>query len=300
MFLRKKRKNTRQTQIPPYEKQRAYTYRSSQSDTDDISERGDETKSRESSKIKPKIKSLGTIALLLIVAAVIFYSTTLDSNASVTVKSGKQLLPRPSSAYIKKANEILSSNAFNKSKLTIDKQEISQKMEAAFPELESVYIATPPWAHQPVFNLTLHKPALIFLSGGNRYVINEEGMVMFEEGDSEIDLSRLSVPLISDETAHEVRLGEPALSSDQVNYIREVVFQLGEKQLPIEKVFLKPGGDELHVKLKKFDYLVKFSFYHDARSSAGAFFATKKKLDSEGKTPQQYIDVRVENRSYVK
>jgi uncharacterized Ntn-hydrolase superfamily protein len=56
----------------------------------------------------------------------------------------------------------------------------------------------------------------------------------------------------------------------------------------------------LHLRIEGKAYLVKFNLRGDAREEAGAFLAVKQHLERAGKTPEQYIDVRVDNKTYYR
>jgi hypothetical protein len=245
------------------------------------------------------LRRAGLVVALILTGAGVFYSTTLDGSSRIVTKGDTRLL-RDTGIYGQKADEILGSSVKNKSKLTVDKADIAEQMKAQFPELATVNIATPPWFHQPIFELTLHGTALIFTSSGDKLAINPTGVAIFEQSQDSLKLEGLNVPEITDQTGYQPELGRQVLSAAQVDFILEVDFQLKEKKIEIDKYLLKPGGSELHIVLRGQKYLIKLNTQAEGRESAGAFLAVQQRLEREGKTPRQYIDVRLPERVYIK
>jgi len=63
---------------------------------------------------------------------------------------------------------------------------------------------------------------------------------------------------------------------------------------------LPKGTSELDVHISGAAYLFKYNLRGDARAEAGAFMAVKASLESQHKTPEAYIDVRVDNKAYYR
>ena len=74
---------------------------------------------------------------------------------------------------------------------------------------------------------------------------------------------------------------------------------MAAKHITITSMTLPPAADELDVHLTGVNYYIKFNLANDdARQQVGTFLATQAQLKSQGITPGQYIDVRVDGRAY--
>jgi hypothetical protein len=148
--------------------------------------------------------------------------------------------------------------------------------------------------------IKMSDPVLIFISTGEEFLVDKSGIALIEAESAPRSLETAKLAKVTDETGHIVETGKNVLSTEQVSFIREIIFQAKSKRLDTSDILLKPGGEEVHFKFKQAPYIVKFSFDNDARRSAGAFLALRKHLNKNGQPPDQYIDARVPERAYVR
>jgi hypothetical protein len=297
--FRNKKSSRKRQPAADYDKNRAYTYRSQSREEnkyDNERSRGNRTKSGLAGFFRIVLFVLGLLAFVAVAA----YATALGTNAKIKFDGGRQNAPRISGQYSDKAHQILGESLNNRWKFSIKKPDIADSLQQSFPEISSVDISTPPWSYQPIINITVSQPRILLVSAGDKYLVDSSGVAMITLKDVQKRYKPGNLPEVIDETGYLVEEGKPILSSEQVDFIDEIIFQTNQKRLTTSQINLKPGGEEVHFKFEGLSYLVKFSFEVDSRKSAGAFLSLKKHLEAKGPLPNEYIDARVPERAYVR
>lgn len=239
---------------------------------------------------------IGFGAIVFIIGFLFLFSTI---TPTPTIKQSNQNSSVNVNDYTKTVADILRSSSLNRSKLTLDREKIINNLKQSYPGITSVQVATPLLSRSVQITLETTEPALRFASGGGSiYVVSADGRVI-SDGTKDIS-AKADLPLVLDKTSVPVSLGKPALTSQQVGYIKQVIAQSVSRGLQVDSMQLVAGGGELDVRFKDLSYFVKFNFFEDARKSSGAFFAVKDRLEIENSPPKEYIDVRVSERAYVK
>lgn len=239
---------------------------------------------------------LTTVVLIL----GIIYNTTLSTNAQVitdSVTESQTNFLRDKSVYQAALDELFSESALSRSKLTIDTQELADKLSAQFPELADVTITLPLVGTRPVVHLQATQPALLLVSNDQAYVLDNRGIVLMDAKDLKSSQELITV---TDESGLEIQKGSAALSTEQVAYITSLRYQLSASKLNISKVVLPAQPQQLNVYIDGVSFYGKFLFSTDSRVAAGSFIAVKKQLDRSGEKPRQYIDVRIPGRVFYK
>lgn len=300
MLRRKKHQQSRQYEQRDRQKQPIFSYRSSRKGVDRTLDRGQQSEVREAGlstqTTKTKVISRLQVAFFAALLALgVFYSASLTSEPEINVE-GKQSFPREENAYLNVIKEQLSNNLFNKNKLTLNRAEIITVLREKFPEIQYVEVKTSPLRPEPVVNIQLAQPTVRLVTPKGSYVLDGEGRALFDanQKSSELDLSSL-IPL-HDNSGHNIEIGKPAVTTEQIAYIREVMGQFEAKSIGIKEMTLASGGVELQVRPDDVNYFIKFSFYSDPRQSSGAYIA----LREDGIAARQYIDVRIPDRGFVK
>lgn len=249
----------------------------------------------------PILKQLPQLAMLLAVIVLGVLSLRLTDNAKVMPVEGSpgEVFLRDESVYVAAAKKYFDT-PINSNKLTVDTAQISVGLKSQFPELQAVSISLPFIGNQPVVYVQPAVPKLILATSDNGvYVLDSNGRALLS-GRQVPDLTKLAIPIVSDQSNIRLQVGRIALPGATVRFIDEVVFQLKAKNIAIESLTLPAGTNELHVKPKGVGYIVKYNLYGNAREEAGAHIALKTRLAKERKTPKEYVDVRVDNRVYYK
>ncbi len=202
--------------------------------------------------------------------------------------------------YEAAADKLLAESVWNRNKITINTADISQGMLKQFPELSSASVTLPLFNKRPIVYVQTAQPALMLAAQNGSYVIGTNGKALLP-ADQLPSNNKLSLPLVTDQSGLRVQVNRQALSSTDVAFIQTVAGQLSAKHQNIASMVLPVGTSELDVKLNGQPYTVKFNLESgDGRQQAGTFLATQAKLQSQGITPAQYIDVRLDGRAYYK
>lgn len=289
-FLRKKSNESRQSTYSGSAK--VFSYYANRSSAESSSRRQQSAQNRKTPRLF-YLRNLPTVVATIIIAISAGYFLWLDTNPRIAIVSAEKLsIMQNDKIYQTAASNILSQSHLNRFKLTVDTDKIEQQMKSQFPELSEIVVTTPIAGHRLIFEIQPAMPAVALSSVNPGFIILDgRGRAVFKTSDGE-QVKKLGVPLVIDESGVDIAVGDNVLTAENIRFITEVVRQLQAKDIVIENIILPQIVNELHIRPANQPYYVKFSILGDARLQAGAFIASKKKLEGEGKKPGQYIDVR--------
>jgi len=243
------------------------------------------------------------IAVLVCVAALLVGSLLLSNRPTIVLIKGKdpaaQTFLRSERDYTRAAQAILGGSFLNSNKLTFDAQGVSEQLQRQFPELSAVTIALPVIGRQPIVYMRPASPKLVLVAASGTYVLDTAGRALLT-GNQVVQMDQLGLPVVHDQSGLSIQVQDIALPSNDVAFITEVAGQLKAKSIGISNLTLPSGTSELTMQVSGQAYTVKFNLHGNAREEVGAFLATKQYLESQGKVPAEYVDVRVNNRVYYK
>ncbi len=243
------------------------------------------------------------VAILGIVISV-GYQLGIESRAQLTLiypESNELSVARPEAAYSQYISKNLRESIWSKTKLTISTDGLEEKIRAEFPEVIDAAVAINFLDRKPVVKLRISQARLIINSPDGVFVLNSQGKAMLPASQLPNAADALAkLPLVTDETNLGINQGQNVLNSDEVAFITEVYNQLAAKGVQTDSISLPPLAYQLNVKPQGVNYFIKFNMLSNARKAAGSYLAVKAKLESDGKQPKEYVDVRVEDRAYYK
>lgn len=242
----------------------------------------------------------GLLILLLAVVVSAANILTLSNDALIVplTSTAHSSLLRSPAAYQATASKLLAASAWNRDKLTVNTQQLSQEMKQQFPELSSVSITIPLVAHRPIFYVQPTQAAVILQTSSNAFLIDETGKALIK-AQSVAALHQASLPVIVDHSNLAIEVNHQALPANSVSFIQTVIAQLAAKQYQVSTLTLPPAADELDVQIAGQAYSIKFNMENDdAKQQAGTFLATIKQLENQHTLPAKYVDVRVDGRAY--
>jgi hypothetical protein len=209
-----------------------------------------------------------------------------------------QSLQRADNVYSDFIAKKLSSSIFNKSKLTFNSEPLVTALQQEFPEVDSAVVTLPFIGHKPIVRIAVSTPAFVLATHQGSYYVNDKGMPLVRVSD--VQKQPADIAVVTDETGLPIKLGTQVLTTVTVQFISGLIEQLNASKTPYDGITLPLEANEVQLKLTGVPYVVRFNTLQDARIQVGTLLAVKQRLEGEGKTPKEYIDVRVEERAYYK
>lgn len=271
---------------------------------------------REAAQEKPPIRRLPTrfqrlrkhsgwlLGMLLVMAAIV-YELQLSTTPKVVslVSSSEATFLQESHVYQQAAQQLFAESAANRNKLTVDASAIAYRLRQQFPELQEVSVALPVIGDKATVFVRPAAPAMVLAASNGTYIIDENGRAL-AEAKAGTNLQRLNVPSVTDQSGLAVELGKQVLPRSATAFISTVAEQLKARKIGVQSMTLPAAAGELDVYIANRPYFVKFNIEKGTEDSAmvqaGTLLAALKKLDREGRTPAQYVDVRLEGRVYYR
>lgn len=247
------------------------------------------------------VRYLPSLASLAAVVAVLAYTTTLTAQPRVALASvnGQLSVVRDDAVYDLAAKEIMADTIMNRSKLTINSDSVADKFGERFPELSDVVVTIPLFGRESVIEARPTQPTMILTSNNGSYVIDNQGRPVLSAKDLASSL-RDKLPTVHDQTSTEVKLGDYLLTTELVDFIAGLHYQLAASKTEVESYTLPTLANEIHLRVKGQGYYVKFNTENDVRQQVGTYLAVVNRLAAEGQAANEYIDVRVAERAYIK
>lgn len=207
--------------------------------------------------------------------------------------------------YGETVDQVLASSALYRTKLTVSTSEVEEQLSANHPELLRADVRTTLVSPSLVIDVELRRPQFILtVSGGgsqriSRYLIGVDGYAMATYTDELREQMQDEQYLtIEDQVTTEVVLGERVFSADTVWFVKELLRQLGDKDIHVERIVFPVAANDIHVFPAGEDYYVRYDISSNIQRQAGAHIATLG--DSNTVSPDEYIDVRVSGRVFIK
>jgi hypothetical protein len=245
------------------------------------------------------LKALPIIVSVIVILGSLLYATTLTSTPRIVVLEGSSSkVLRDVDYYEKEFTRIFGESFFNHSKLTINTVVLAHQIEREYPELENVSVTLPLIGRRPVVQLKAKQPAFILVGKNGSFLIDARGQAIARTQD--VTITGLGLTIVTDEGGLEIEAGKVILPQNHVDFITTLLYQLKSKQISVQSVTLPPISNEVHVRLQTKQYFIKFNLQGSAIEQAGTLMAIQERLDAEGVTTAEYIDVRVEDRAYIK
>lgn len=262
----------------------------------DTRERYEQPRQSRSKLLKQIPTLIAGLAVLVCIARLI----SLDvSNPKIEYSHPGNSLLRERQAYDNSVKEVLGSDIFYRSKITIDTKKAEKALLDEFPELSSASITLPVAARRPIIHLKMNAAKVIVLSSYGQFLIDDNGKAIMQLDDSK-DPGGLGLIAVRDESELKFGVGDSMLTQDETAFINSLALQLNNSGLKLSSLTLPKVPSELHARIEGKPYFVKLNLRGDARLSAGTLIAAVKKLEADKVTPAEYVDVRVEERAYYK
>jgi len=246
------------------------------------------------------LKRLSVLAVFILVVFIFIVNVRLNPNdTQVTLKGTpeERLLLQNEAVYKEGAKKIMEEKLQNRIKLSFDGKAFSQAMVKQYPEISTVNAALPLVGGRTTLYIEPSPVALVFMSQDKKaYVVDKNGKII----SASISNVRQGVPVVTDQSGIEPKIGMQILPSNDVYAIQTVLYQLKEKNIAVDSLILPTAAQRLEVRLAGKPYYVKFNLHGNVVQQVGAYLAVQQKLDRDGTQPKEYIDARVADRVYYK
>lgn len=261
----------------------------------------DDQKSINKDSQKQVLKTMpGIFSVVLIVLGIIYLLTLSTKPHIIVTNPSAKTQTINKQSLNKKTEEVLKTSILNRLKMTFRTEDVSSRLLKVSPEIDSASISINLLRHSPSIKVTLSEPSVLLSNNGRLFVIGSSGKVLADVTRDKTYFKTDNLPLLQDNSTIDISVGKIALTSLQVDYINQMIYQTSQAGVNVSSMDLVNNGSELDVKYGKLSYYVKYNFFEDARKSSGVFLATKANLEKDKITPAEYIDVRVPERAYVK
>lgn len=239
------------------------------------------------------------IALVLVLVAGL-YSFWLQPVPRISVVSQPGTIYRETKLYQDEIEAIWRKSIFNQTKLTVRSGTIRNDILLRFPELADVVVELPLLGKRPAITLTPAKPALQLMSPNGVFYVSSTGRVMAEVDDvtkNQLD----SLPLIRDEGGLDAEVGKIVIPQQQAVFLQKLYAQLAAAKVAVQSMTLpSTAANQADVRIDGLPYYIKFSIDTEPRQGVGMYLAARDKLQNDGVTPAEYLDVRVEEKVFYR
>jgi len=246
-----------------------------------------------------RFKYVPTIIAVTIIILSFFYLFSLNTDPRIIVLPESAPAYHTKTEYEQAAAALLASSPLNRTKLSINTTKFRKDFISQFPEAGSVNIALPVMGRRPVVTVEVMPPAAVLSNASTSYVLDTNARAVLLLSDAQSSLTD-GLPKLQDESNIPLNAVKVVLDKAALAFATEIFAQFKAKKMPIQSIIVSILPNEIHVKPEGVPYYVKFDDSGNARSQAGAYFATRAYLDAKSITPAEYIDVRVPEKSYYK
>jgi len=240
------------------------------------------------------------LKLLLIPVALLFaWNMTISSTPTVVSNTpDAAILLQDSAVYQDTIRQLLNRYPFERTKLTMDTMKLSEEFRSRHPETGAALIRIPAIGRQLEIELNPSPPTFILANESGRYIVNDLGIAVLPV--SEAPSSLRNLPVVTDDTGVQIAAGKPVLTRANVGFITYVIKELKAKGKNVESLSLPAIANEIDVRLADTPYVVRMNLENEPDQQVGSLLAVFKQMEETGKTPVEYIDLRVEERAYLK
>ncbi len=144
-------------------------------------------------------------------------------------------------------------------------------------------------------SVTERQPNLIWQTGGQSYLLDDQGFIILPLADR-----KLKLVAVEDTTNLPVKLGARVVPPSFVGFCLDLIGLVPKQTgLSITGLQLPETTTEVDI-VTSGGYLVKFDTTRSASGEVGDLVRVLAQLKLQNQKPSQYIDLRIENRAYYK
>jgi hypothetical protein len=251
-------------------------------------------------RYKPHLGHIPTYIALAAIGIALVSTLLLRPSPRVILTSIPGTVHRDAKAYQEAIEGLWKQSIFNRSKVTLSTSAMSRNIQTQFPELGSAHIQLPLLGQRATVVLIPAMPLLQLVSNNGSFYVASSGTVMSRLEDVQLNQVN-NLPTVRDESGIEVEPGKNILAPSEASYLNDLTRLLEANGVPFASITLpKNAARQADVRLTGESYYIKFSFDSDPRLAVGTFLAVQKKLQTSNTRPQEYIDVRVDEKVFYR
>ena len=254
-------------------------------------------------RVRLFFRRLAQWALFVAIAGIIIANGTL-SGVSVSTKGTEQPY-RSQAEYVSGSTELLNTSLTNRTKLTLQSKNLEKQLIARFPEVSKANVITPLAGRRLNVSLQISPPLLRLLVSANKMaVVTSNGVIAKTDSVSSVESTFAKLPVLS-VSGVEIKEGMQLLTSSELELISLVMkeFDGTEKNRPrLQSLEFAIATREIRVHFAGNSFYAKLTPERESRPQVGALVRTIKYLSENqgGGVASEYIDVRVEDRVFVR
>ncbi len=242
---------------------------------------------RQRAEIKLNLRA--TLSLVALLVAGIWWWRTFSVQA-ISVAGTKFY---PASTITKSVQGQLHSHWWWRNLVLVDTSKLQKAVLLEQPQLANLAISRH-WPHQLRLRVSERKPNLKWQTGGQIYLLSQEGIIVAPAQGVEIAL-----PTVEDTTNLPVRLGDQAVSAHFVDFCLEAIRLLPGQGVQVSKLKIPVTTTEVDIYTAK-GFYIKFDTTRSASGEVGDLGKVLNLLKSQNKQPAEYIDLRIDGAAYYK
>ena len=238
-------------------------------------------------------KIRGLFALTIAAASVLLF-VVLQFTANVAIVTPGGSVQGDASRYAKSIEGYLKFRPFERIRLFMNNQNLSEHVRRDTPEVSAVRVSGGGGFATSVFEVQLRKPLASWTIRDQQYFVDDKG-VSFE-------VNGYDSPLIHiiDESGIPVESGSAIASNRFLGYVGRTIGALREQGVSVEKVAIPPATTrQISITIKGRDWPLLMSIDRPVVGQAEDASQVLRYIDSKGIQPQ-YVDVRVSRKAYYK
>lgn len=280
---------------------KVFSYYSSRSQEPETRPRNDVLDQTVKSKNRD-LKYIPTLLAIVVVSLAVFYATLINtSNPEIIPLSDNSInILKNKQDYQTSMAKIFNDDFWSKSKLTINTKSLEEKIKQKHPEIEKVSVNIPILGRRPIVQVSPAEPKLIVVTSNGDFVVDINGRILANINDTPEEKTK-GLFTIKDSVLKDSKPGDIIFPDSTIKFIDDIKFQFDKKGIDIDYIELPSVANELHVKTKDTNYIIKFNLQGDAREQSGVYFTIAERIAQDNSIqPKEYVDVRVESRAFIK
>lgn len=232
---------------------------------------------------------IGAICGLAIVVGLLFQLTV-----NISIQTPDPRSSRHAAKYIKALNEYYAARPIERFRFFLDSNSVEKFFLQKAPEVKSIRVEGDSLASSSV-KLMFRQPVAQWSSGGKLYFVDDRG-VTFEQ--NYFDTPGVEV---RDESGVPTKEGQEVINRQFLSFLGQAVSLFSQHKLQVSEVVLPVNTvRQVWFKIEGRPYAIKMTVDKSAQAQVTQAITTMQHLDARGLSVSEYIDVRVDRRSFYK